>query len=813
VVSNAALALFRRAAEERALLIAVDDAHWLDPPSASVLAFVARRLSGSRLGLLATARTEPGTFLDTSGLPELEIPPLREESAAALLSTHFPLLAAPVQSRLLVEAGGNPLALLELPTALSREQQNASEALPMTLPLNRRLDAVFTTQVDAVPESTRELLLLLALEGSGDLDLLQATRAEDVLPLLAPAERMRLVLIDSLTRRAAFRHPLVGASVVNHSLPLERRRAHQLLAEVLPPHSDRRAWHLAEATVEPDEGVAQLLEDAAQRSRTGGDVRGAATALTKAAQLSVDRHGQTRRALAAAYLGAETTGDLTIAFQLLDDATRGELRLEESLPAAVAAANLLLNAECQIDTAHQVLTAAISAHPNEDDATDATLVDALHSLVMICWVGGRPELWEPLEDQLAKLGPAAPEVLELCARSFGDPAREATAGTTQLDRVVAGLTHLRDPIEISRVGIASVYTDRLRGCRPALQRVIEQGRAGGPVALAINALVSSCVDDWQRGEWDEALSLCQEGLTLSRRYGYSRYTFVLSGYLEAVVQAARGDREHSLVEAQQMVEWARPRGALIAVAFAHHIKIVAAQGIEDFETAYQEAVAISPAGVLARYAPHSLWVLLDLVEAAVRTDRRAEAAAHVAAMEASGIARISSRLELVVTACSAFVAHGQEALNRFAAALEVPEADQWKFDYARVQLAYGEHLGEARAVAAAREQLKGGLSTFEALGAEPWAQRARKALHATGLILAPDRHGWVVALTPQEYEVAKLAASGLTNKQIGRTLFLSPRTVSTRAALRDSLADVVNDRDDQPGQMVDDQSGRSGPRR
>ena len=806
VVCNAALSLFRRAAAERPLLIAVDDAHWLDPPSASVLSFVARRLSGSRVGLLAASRTEPGEFLDAAGLPELEVAPLGEEPAAALLGTHFPLLAASVHQRLLVEAGGNPLALLELPTELSSGQQAAREPLPQALPLNRRLDAVFTTQLGAVPESTRDLLLVLALEGSGDLDLLQATRADDPLPLLAPAERARLVLVDAAAGRAVFRHPLVGAAVVNHALPLTRRRAHQRLAEVLPPHSERRAWHLAEATVDPDEEVAQLLEAAAQRSRARGDLTGAARVLTRAAQLSADRNAQLRRVLAAAYLVAETTGDLETASQLLDDATHTAPQLVESLPAAAAAANLLLNADCQIDAAHRVLTTAIRAQPSGDGASDAALVDALHSLVMVCWVGGRAELWAPLEAQLAQLGPAPPQVLDLCARSFGDPARDAAAGLSQLDRLIAGLGEVHDPIEISRVGIAAVYTDRLGGCRPALQRVIEQGRAGGAVALAINALVSCCVDDWQRGQWHEALSLCQEGITLSRRYGYSRYTFVLSGYLEALIQAARGDREQSLLAAHQLVDWARPRGVGIAVAFAHHIAIVAAQGVEDFETTYQEAVAISPAGVLARYAPHSLWVLLDLVEAAVRTNRRAEAEAHVAAMEAAGIAGISSRLELVVTACSAFVARGPEALDRFAAALAVPGADQWRFDHARVQLAYAEQLGHARAVAQAREQLLAALSTFEVLGAQAWAARARRALQATGLGLAPHSTSWVVSLTPQEREVAELAASGLTNKQIGHALFLSPRTVSTRlyhlfpklgittrAALRDALAGAVDD--------------------
>lgn len=201
VVGNATLALFRRAAAERALLIVVDDAQWLDPPSASVLSFVARRLSGSRVGLLAAARTELGGVLDTSGLPELEVHPLDGESAARLLGAHHPELAPAVRQRVLVEAGGNPMALRELPAGLSLKQQSARHLLPATLPLNRRLDAVFTSQLDALPEASRDLLLVLALEGSGDLSMIQATQAGDVLPLLAPAERTRLVVVDASTLR------------------------------------------------------------------------------------------------------------------------------------------------------------------------------------------------------------------------------------------------------------------------------------------------------------------------------------------------------------------------------------------------------------------------------------------------------------------------------------------------------------------------------------------------------------------------------------------------------------------------------------
>ena len=213
--------------------------------------------------------------------------------------------------------------------------------------------------------------------------------------------------------------------------------------------------------------------------------------------------------------------------------------------------------------------------------------------------------------------------------------------------------------------------------------------------------------------------------------------------------------------------------------------------------------AISPAGTLVPHAAHALWVILDLVEAAGRTGRHAEAAAHVAAAQAAGIDRISPRLALVVTAAAALVASQPEDGELFEAALAVPGADRWPFELARVHLAYGERLRRAKSASLARSQLAAARDIFDRLGAEPWAKRARTELRATGL---PSTHEdaarQIDVLTPQQREIALLAAAGLTNKQIGDRLFLSPRTVGThlyqlfpklgvtsRAALRDALAE------------------------
>jgi DNA-binding CsgD family transcriptional regulator len=250
-----------------------------------------------------------------------------------------------------------------------------------------------------------------------------------------------------------------------------------------------------------------------------------------------------------------------------------------------------------------------------------------------------------------------------------------------------------------------------------------------------------------------------------------------------------------------MDAWATPRRAGIVGAYASHIRSLTALGQSDFETAFHNAAAISPPGVLAPYAPHALWVFHDLVEAAIHTGRSAEAAAHVAAARDCRLDRLSPRLRLVVLASAAITEPRTDAaaLER---AITEPGNDRWPFDLARIQLAYGSHLRRSKRTTDARSQLAGAAETFHRLGATPWADRANRELRATGITVSKADTG-LASLTPQQRQIALLAAAGHTNKEIAARLFLSPRTVSThlyqvfpklgitsRAALRDALADT-----------------------
>jgi DNA-binding CsgD family transcriptional regulator len=370
---------------------------------------------------------------------------------------------------------------------------------------------------------------------------------------------------------------------------------------------------------------------------------------------------------------------------------------------------------------------------------------------------------------------------------------------------VEGLRHEADPSHIVRVAVAAFHVERLEGCRDALWRVVRDGRAGGAVASAINALLILAFDAYHAGRWDEARDLATEGLGLCDAHGYQ--LLAAPGRLcLALLAAARGDGDAVRNLTDALTGWGVPRGARKVVVYAGQARTLAALGRSDFEDAYQEAVAVSPPGVLEPDNGHAMWLTMDLVEAAVRTHRHREAAAHVRVMQEVGMAALAPRLALLAAGAAAIAAPADRARGLFDAALALPEVERWPFDLARVRLAYGEHLRRARATNAAREHLTAAFATFHDLGARSWAARATTELRAASHHRSRGRPGGRrgtgrASLTAQELEVARLAASGMTNRQIADRLHLSRRTVDShlyrvfpklgvtaRAALGDALS-------------------------
>ncbi|MEV6844876.1 AAA family ATPase [Actinoplanes sp. NPDC051411] len=751
-VAQAVLALLLAASVREPVLIVVDDVQLFDRYSAEVLGFLATRVAGRRIGLLIASRGGPCP-LGRGGLARRDLAPLDATASETLLRARFPGLAPDVRRRLLDEAHGNPLALLELPAELesagarpeARAPSDQADALPAVLPLSERLRAVFAADVDRLPGPTREVLLLAALDATADLHVLRAAAGSPVLEKLAPAERERIVLIDEERHRLAFRHPLTRSAVIEMSTAAHRRLAHRALAAALTDHPGERARHLAASADQPDEEVSAQLQECADRLMHRGDAAGAVTALTRAGELSPAPADRGRRLAEAALIAARDTWQLELAKSLLDrvrDTPHGP-----SAAVHAATAITMINGDHDIDAVHRMLVSA-----SESDSVMAEL----------CLFGGRPELWRPFEAVMTRLSPG----LRLQAATHYDPARRALPVLGELDAAIASLHESTDPEDLLRIPAAAIYVDRLSGCREILRRQI----AGPAAGRATVARMTLWPDAFWSGRWDEADELATTSLAVCTSAGAALWA-QLATYQVALLAAARG--RPCEAAATGLIAWGGSRGAHLVEVFGRHVRALAAIGRQDYEQAYRDAAAISPPGELAPYEATALLVCFDLVKAAVHTGRHEEARAHVAALRGHDLPLISSRLALLT--------HGAAGLafddaGQFEQALAVPGAERWPFDRARVLLAYG----TGRSVAEA-------LALFESLGARPWTARLRPA---------PT----VEALTPQELQIAELAAAGLTNKEIGAKLNLSPRTASThlyrlfpklgvtsRAALRDAL--------------------------
>lgn len=798
-VADAVVSLLAEESCERSTLLVLDDAQWLDRASADILAQVARLL-GAGIGMMAAARAGQESFFDHSGLPLHEVGPLDEAAAEALLTRRFPALAPRVRRRLMADAEGNPLALLELPTTLTGLQQAESHALPPRLPLTQRLQSAFASRITGLPAATRHLLLVAALEGSGNAHIVRRAVADRCgMKHWAAAERVQLVHTDEITGRLEFRHSLIRSAVVELSTGEQRRSVHRALAEAWTGVPEQRAWHLGRAAVEPDEQIAALLEEVAELSAGRGDGPSAVAALARAADLSPHGSAQARRLAKAAYVGATLTGNLRDVPRLLDHA-RQAAPGPDSLPAAVATAIHLLNSYGDIDTAHRVLSGAIALQDTPHDPNDTTLLDAMFTLLMVCFYGGRAELWPAFDEALANF-PSPPELLEVTRATFGDPVSAGPAALARLDAAIAAALNAPDPVQAVRVGIAASCVDRLGPLEAPLRRVGYGERAADNVFPAIQALVLFCHHAWFAGRWDELRSAARDALDLSEEYQYTLRSWPAK-YLTANVIAATGDFEDARRLADRMDQWAGSRRAHTVRCYAAHVRTLIALGQGDFEAAYRHVTAIAPAGSFPPFVRMALWVLLDTVEAAVRSGRRDRALRHIGVARAAGLHRTSARLNFVLLGADALAAGSDEEDElRFDTALSVEGRERWPFELARIHLYYGERLRRGRAPAQARGHLETAVHIFTRLGATPWADRAAKELRACGsTVRGPAAGSESIALTPQQREIASLAAAGLTNKQIGERLFLSPRTVSThlyqlfpklgissRAALRDAL--------------------------
>ena len=599
---------------------------------------------------------------------------------------------------------------------------------------------------------------------------------------------------------------MIKSVVVERSTHDERRATHQRLAELFADQPERRGHHLAEAADAPDEEIAAAIEEAAHRTLERGDVVGAISRLLRAADLSPNRTDRSRRLADTAYTGARLAGDLDRASALLRDAHRRDPTLGETLHAAVATAYLLLNSDGNADTAAHLLLAAIDAALGEPDQDRDGLSDGLYTLVLVCHYAGRPEYWVSFHDAMSRLPRGAAPAVRLLADTFADPLTAPARALSELDHEIRQLRNTDDAAVIMRCSIAGFYTDRLMACREALWRVVRDGREGGAVRPAMTALAMIAFGELSAGRWDEAQQLAAESTALCEERGYRLMAWT-GRYATALIAGNRGDRQACQEICQAMIEWATPRQLGHLHEFAHHAArpgrarrrrlrggLRPCDGHQPSRHAWlpHHSGAVGRAGRDRRCGAHRTQPARRALTP-TPCDERTSGASRPGSLSSQQQRRRWSPPTTKHRICS--FRHLRFRGSRSGRSSS-HECDSW----------HGERLRRLRRTRDARSQLEAARDGFERLGARPWSRRAATELAATGATRQRVTGGGAVSLTLQEREIALLAATGLTNRQIATRLYLSPRTVSahlyrifpklgitSRAALRDALNATSSD--------------------
>ena len=762
LVGLGVLSLVAELAEDRPVLVLVDDAQWVDRASADALVFAARRLQAERAAVLVAARDEP-PGLSLPGLPELRVGGLDQTAAEQLLAGAG--LVRAVRDQLIAEAGGNPLALIELSRGLSAAER-AGSVTPLISPAASpvsRVQQAFGARIGGLPEACRRAVLVAALGGLADLaEVSRAIAASGgSLTDLAAAERAGLVRVTAAG--VIFSHPLARAAVLAGSDVAERAAAHRALAGVLD--GDRRPWHLAALADGPDEQVAAELDAAAQRADRRGSRAAASAAYERAAALSAGPAAKGRR-LALAAEAATDAGQLPRAADLARQA--GQLVTDPAAAAALARVRAQLEFEAgrPTDSVGILLEWAALLGPADPGAAEVVLAEAVH----ILWLAAGPAHPE-LERRAAAMTPVGARLVE-----FLQAVRRLQDGDTDVPVTVPATP---DPGSLPLLArFSQLFFDFVRGDVPAVGRraadMAAECRDAGIAGLLAYALVYLATAQLLHGEFLDATATAEEGLRIAADTGQTHVTRELAS-TAAGLAAITGDEEACRARASQVrklsagVQTLAPAGADCALAMLD-------LGCGRYQSAldWMRAATSGP----ARRNPEVLYAYPVHVEAAVRAGRT-DLAARPLAQFTAWAGAIGQRWATAVAArCAALTADDADAEPLWREAIAAHEGDGRPFEQAHTRLLYGEWLRRNRRRADAREHLLAAAAAFARMGARPWQERAEAELRAAGAgaptVTADDP---LARLTPQELQVVRLAAAGASNKQIGGQLFLSPRTV------------------------------------
>ncbi len=781
LVALALLSLLAEAAEDAPLICLLDDVQWLDEVSGQTLAFVARRLLAERVAMVFAVR-ESAAEPDLSGLPEQIVQGLNETDSAMLLDSVVKgPLDARVRSRIIAEARGNPLALLELPRAWTSAELVDGFDRPDPITLAARIERGFEYRLDALPPDARRLLLVAAAEPLGDPTLLWgAGQMLGIGPMAAvPAEGAGLIEIGA---RVRFRHPMVRAAVYRLASVEDRHQAHRALAEVTDQahDADRRAWHRAHATASADEEIAAELVESAERAKRRGGLAAAGALLTRASELTPDPAVRAERALAAATVKREA-GALDAALALLSAVEvgppdplrsarvihiRGQIAFDQRR--AVEAARLLTEAGARLDAL-------------DSDLARETYLEALAAAI---WASG-PDAPNVLREVAETARSASPPreaersvdvVLDALATRITDGYEAAVPLLAKALETIRGLD--ARGLDVGRMlwfvgnratGIIATEVWDFDAARLFGEHQVKLARDTGALVqlqFALNFLASNYL---LGGKISAASALIDEDRTVAEATGNQSIS-----YTGMLLAALRGDD----AAAQRAIEAGRSRAAADGqgriVTFADYASAVLDNGLGRHDGARDAARRVFEANVVGGY---QVLAVAELAEAASRTgddvllaaaaDRMAE---HARATPTDLALGIGARLQALAGGDGSAEAHYLTSLQRLGRAMVTVEA-------ARTHLLYGEWLRREGRRVDAREQLRTAHQAFSSMGLDAFAERARRELSATGETVRKRVDEARGDLTPQERQIVMLANDGLSNVEIGTRLFLSPRTV------------------------------------
>jgi DNA-binding CsgD family transcriptional regulator len=773
LVGLGVLGLLTAEAARRPLLVTIDDFHWLDAASREVITFVGRRIGADPIVLVAAVRDGHSEGIGDLGLPEHVLGALAPDAAAAVLDARWPDLAPALRQRLLDDAAGNPLALVELATTADQPGMSAEASV---LPISARLERSFGSRLADMGPDTAALLLVVAADvtrpladvlAAGEIMLGRSVRAD----ALEPAFDAGLLTLDGVALR--FWHPLVGSAIYQSATPARRRATHAALAKVVADQPDRCAHHRAAAAAGPDEEVAAELEAAAERARRRGAAMAAWAAFARAAALSTDPWARGRRSLKGAAEAFEV-GRVDLVGELVAQAREGPL---SELDAARAEWLTGIfddgSGPGQGDPSRVLHLAEVAI--GAADADDGDLAVALLlAAALRTWWGGPPievgrrvaAVAEGLPGPQADAGRAA-------AMAIADPLGHAPR-VEELVREIRAAAPL-DARSAQLLGQACHCIFDNESAAQMHVAAAEPLRKQGRLALLAQTLAMSAVDSFLLGDWGVTATAAGEAVGLAEETGQPIWLASATGILGALA-GVRGefDAAHGMLSRATAILDAA--GTTSLLGWLQFLGGVVTLSAGRYEESYADLMRLFDPGDRVHHRYDQFMAVGIFVDAALGCGKGDDAREVVASLGefAGPSATIGMRIGLLYA--EPLLAPDAEAEGKFLAALAGPCSSRL-FERARLQLAYGMWLRRQRRIAESREPLRLALNDFDTLGASTWGDRARQELRAAGVSSTARRGRTWDQLSAQELQIAQLAAAGAPNREIGQRLFISESTV------------------------------------